>query len=75
MDNIIDVNGHTKIKAIKENGIDLVIDDSPIVVEECLDAGIDCVMISNSKTLYNHYLRDKIQWAKNLFQVGKMKQL
>lgn len=75
MDNIIDVNGHTKIEAIKENGIDLVIDDSPIVVEECLDAGIDCVMISNSKTLYNHYLRDRVQWAKNLFQVGKMKQL
>lgn len=75
MDNIIDVNGHTKIEAIKENGIDLVIDDSPIVIEECLDAGIDCVMISNSKTLYNHYLRDKTRWAKNLFQVGKMKQL
>jgi hypothetical protein len=75
MDNIIDVNGHTKIEAIKENGIDLVIDDSPIVVEECLDVGIDCVMISNSKTLYNHYLRDRVQWAKNLFQVGKMKQL
>jgi len=75
MDNIIQTTTHSKIDTIKENNIDLVIDDSPIVIEECLDAGIDCIMISNSKTLYNHYLRDKTQWANNLFQVAKMKQL
>ena len=75
IDSIIDVNGHTKIETIKKEGVDLVIDDSPIVIEECLEAGIDCVMISTRKTPYNHHLRDKVQWARNLFEVAKMRQL
>ena len=75
MNNVIDVNGNTKIEAIKNNNIDLVIDDGPIVIEECLDANIDCVMISTNKTPYNHYLREKTLWAKNLFEVAKIKTL
>lgn len=75
MDDIIQTTTHSKIDAIKEKKVDLVIDDSPIVVEECLENGIDCVMISTKKTPYNHYLREKTQWAKNLFEVAKMKQL
>lgn len=75
MDDIIDVNGHNKIEAFRKENIDLVIDDSPVVIEECLEASIDCVMISTKKTPYNHYLRDKVLWAKNLFEVARMKSL
>jgi len=75
MDNIIDLGTHTKIDTIKEHKVDLMIDDSPLVIQECIDNGLDCVMISNAKTPYNHYLRPNVQWAKNLFTVAKMKQL
>lgn len=75
MDNIIDLGTHTKLEAIKEQKVDLMIDDSPIVIEECLDNGIDCAMVSNAKTPYNHYLRNKVIWGKNLFQIAKAKQL
>lgn len=75
LDDIVDVRKNSKLEAIKKENIDLVIDDSPIVVEECLEAGIDCVMISTERTIYNHHLRNKAQWAKNLFEVAKMKSL
>lgn len=75
MDDVIDVNGHSKIEAFHKENIDLVIDDSPVVIEECLDAGVDCIMISTKKTPYNHYLREKVIWAKNLFEVAKIKSL
>lgn len=75
MDNIIDINKYTKLEAIKKEKIDLVIDDSPLVIEECLENNIDCVMLSNAKTPYNHYLRSKSLWAKNLFDVAKIKGL
>ena len=75
MDSIIDLGTHTKLEAIKEQKIDLMIDDSPIVIQECLDNGIDCAMVSNTKTPYNHYLREKVTWGKNLFQIAKAKQL
>ena len=75
IENIIVTDSHSKIKAFRDNKIDLVIDDGPVTIEECLDNKIDCVMISNEKTLYNHYLRSKTQWAKDLFDVAKMKSL
>lgn len=75
MDDIIQTATHNKINELKENNIDLMIDDSPGVIENCLENNIDCVMISTKKTPYNHYLRKKTQWAKNLFEVAKMKQL
>lgn len=75
MDDVIDVNGHSKIEAFHKENIDLVIDDSPVVIEECLDAGVDCIMISTKKTPYNHYLREKVVWVKNLFEVAKIKSL
>lgn len=75
MDDVIDVNEHSKIEAFHKENIDLVIDDSPVVIEECLDAGVDCIMISTKKTPYNHYLREKVIWAKNLFEVAKIKSL
>ena len=75
MDNIIDLNAQTKIDAIKEQKVDLMIDDSPIVIQECIDNGIDCIMISTAKTPYNQHLRPKVTWAKNLFQAQKIKSL
>jgi len=75
IDDIIMTNGHSKIKSFQRENIGLVIDDSPIVIEECLNNNIDCVMISTEKTPYNHYLRKKSQWANNLFEVSKIKSL
>ena len=75
IDNIIVVDGNSKMDAFKKEKIDLVIDDSPIVIEECIAEGIDHVMISTRKTPYNHYLRDKAIWARNLFEVAKIKGL
>lgn len=75
MDDIIQTNSHNKTDELISNKVDLMIDDSPITIENCLKNGIDCVMISTKKTPYNHYLREKAQWAKNLFEVAKMKQL
>lgn len=75
MDNIIQTDGYTKTTEIKNNNIDLMIDDSPTTIENCLKNNIDCIMISTNKTPYNHYLRSRVTWAKNLFEVNKIKQL
>lgn len=75
MDDIIQTNSHNKTDELISNKVDLMIDDSPITIENCLKNDINCVMISTKKTPYNHYLREKTQWAKNLFEVAKMKQL
>jgi hypothetical protein len=37
-------------------------DDGPLVVAGCLDKGVPVTMISNNDTLYNHYLRDRVQY-------------
>lgn len=69
MDDIIQTNSHNKIDEIISNKVDLMIDDSPITVENCLKNNIDCIMISTKKTPYNHYLRNKVEWYKNLFDL------
>ena len=40
---------------------DMHYDDGPLVVSGCLDKGVPVTMISNNRTLYNHYLRDRVQ--------------
>lgn len=47
---------------------DIHFDDSPFVVQGCLDKGVPVVMISNNSTLYNHFLRDRVEHYKSLRQ-------
>lgn len=50
-----------KVEVLKMLGSNLHFDDSPKVVEGCLDSKIPIVMISNKSTEFNHYLRDKVE--------------
>lgn len=67
-DNIYIIEG-SKIPVLKELNIDLHIDDSPEVIESCLEKKIDCIMVSNETTVYNHYLRDRVKWIDNIFDI------
>lgn len=62
----INVTQKSKINTIKKHKIDIMFDDSPHIIEECLTNNINCVMISNEKTLYNHYLRNKVKYYSDL---------
>ena len=55
------VNYKPKIDALRNYGINLCFDDSPIVVADCLKNNIDVVMISNDDTAYNHHLRGRVE--------------
>ena len=50
-----------KVDVLKEIQTDLHFDDSPYVVADCLDAGVNITMISNDGTPYNHHLRNRVQ--------------
>ncbi len=50
-----------KVEVLKEIGTELHFDDSPNVVGDCLREGVNIAMISNDTTLYNHYLRNRVQ--------------
>lgn len=41
-------------------------DDGPLVVAGCLDKGVPVTMISNNNTLYNHHLRNLVQYYDTL---------
>lgn len=51
----------SKINDIISNRIDIMFDDSPHIIKECLDNKVRCIMISNDRTLYNHYLRKYVE--------------
>ena len=51
-----------KISHILNCNIDYMIDDNPHVMEECLKTKVIPILISNEKTPYNQYLRDKVEW-------------
>ena len=53
------ITGYSKINVIKELNPIVHFDDSPVVIDECLDNNVGVHMISNKSTPYNHYLRDK----------------
>lgn len=72
---VIPTKDETKLDAIRAAHIDLVIDDSPVVIEKCLEEGIDHVLISNQNTPYNHYLREQATWAKDLYGAVNAKKL
>lgn len=59
----------SKIPYIQEYNIDLLIDDGNKNIEACLENNIDCVMISDSEQVYNHCLRDKVEWYKSLLEI------
>ena len=72
---VIPTEDETKLSAIRESGVDLVIDDSPVVIESCLANNIDHVMISTQNTPYNHYLRARATWAKDLYAAANLKKI
>lgn len=55
-----------KVEVLKEIGTDLHFDDGPHVVGDCLREGVNIAMISNDSTMYNHYLRDRVEHYKDL---------
>lgn len=55
-----------KVEVLKEIKTDLHFDDGPHVVSDCLRDGVNVAMISNDTTLYNHYLRERVQHYNNL---------
>lgn len=62
---VIDKPG-LKSDILKELQPDIHFDDSPYVVKGCIKKSVPVVMISNNSTLYNHYLRDKVEYYTNL---------
>jgi uncharacterized HAD superfamily protein len=59
----------SKIDYMKEYNLDILIDDSPKNIQECLDNKIDCIMISDDNQVYNHFMRDKVKWYKSILGV------
>lgn len=63
---IILTDNQSKIPILKHMKSDLHIDDSPYVIQECLNNEVNCIMISNGETQYNHSLRNKVFHMKSL---------
>ena len=55
-----------KSDILKELKPDIHFDDSPYVIQGCLKKNVPVVMISNNSTLYNHYLRERVEYYTNL---------
>lgn len=55
------VDHHPKIEALKNYQIELHFDDSPKIIQDCIENHIDCIMISNDNTPYNHSMRKYVQ--------------
>ena len=55
-----------KSDILKELQPDIHFDDSPFVISGCLEKNVPVVMISNDSTLYNHYLRGRVEHYNNL---------
>ena len=62
-----------KYKVLQEIGVDLHFDDSHNIVQDCLNNNIPIIMISNHKTLYNHFLRSEVEHYKNIKEGLKAK--
>jgi hypothetical protein len=61
------------VEVLKQIGSALHFDDSPNIVNDCLKHGVKCVMISNDKTLYNHFMRGKVRWYPDIITALKHK--
>ena len=66
-DQVYDMHG-LKSDILKDLGTDLHFDDSPLVISGCLEKQVPVVMISNNETLYNHYLRNRVEHYNSLRQ-------
>lgn len=51
-----------KTATILKYKIDYMLDDNPHVIEDCLNSKATPILISNEKTPYNQYLRNKVEW-------------
>ena len=55
-----------KSDILRELRQDIHFDDSPYVIGGCLEKSVPVVMISNDSTLYNHHLRDRVEYYESL---------
>ena len=62
---VVDKDG-LKSDILKELQPTMHFDDGPLVVGGCLDKGVPVTMISNGHTLYNHHLRNRVQYYDTL---------
>jgi hypothetical protein len=62
---VVDKDG-LKSDILQELKPDMHFDDSPYVIKGCIKKSVPVVMISNNSTLYNHDLRDKVEYYPNL---------
>lgn len=51
-----------KTATILKYKIDYMLDDNPHVIEDCLNSKATPILISNEKTPYNQYLRNRVEW-------------
>lgn len=58
----VHITASNKISTITKYSIDYMLDDNPYVIEDCLLSKATPILISNEKTPYNQYLRDKVEW-------------
>ena len=65
----------SKIEALLEFGSQLHIDDAAHNVRECLDAGIDAVLISNKATTWNHGQRNDFEHYPSLISALRARKL
>ncbi len=64
--------GENKLHILRKNNISIYIDDCPHQVLDLKKEGIDCVLISNKDTLYNHYARKDCFYLMNMKHLYKL---
>ena len=69
----IHITDFDKVQLAKFLKLDVIFDDSPIVIQNCLDNNIPCVMISTPVTPYNHHLRNKVEHYTSLYKALQQK--
>ena len=66
---ILLTDNQSKTPILKQLKSNLHIDDSPSVIQECLDNKINCIMISNEDSEYNKHLKNKVFHTSSLNNV------
>lgn len=69
IDDIFVVQG-SKIPTIKTNDIDILIDDSPNNIKDCIANNIDYMMISDDTQLYNHMYRETFNHTNSILDLN-----
>ncbi len=60
---------HDKTNVMKEYSNVLFVDDGPTNIDDAMSNDIECVLISNKYTKYNHHLRPKVTWKKAVTEI------